>query len=79
MKNIKIITIVTIINIIIFLIIINKKEEHKCHWLTCPANNHYSEFSNDWFIQKMHLQNPEKKYQECQYILFVNSEDTIIN
>jgi hypothetical protein len=79
MKNITIIAIVTIINITIFLILANKEREHKCHWITCPVNSHYSEFSNDWFIQKMHLQNPEKKYQECQYILFVNSEDTTIN
>ena len=93
MKNMKLITkffitviittIITCITVITTIVIVltNKATEHnhKCNWEECPERYSYSEFSNDWFIREMHLQNPEKTYKECDSILNINSKDTTIN
>jgi len=52
---------------------------HTCNWEECPIGRDCDEFSDLWCIKQIHLENPTKTYEECEYILFVDGKDTTIN
>ena len=45
----------------------------------CPIGRDCDEFSDLWCIKQIHSENPEKTYEECEYILFVDGKDATIN
>ena len=52
---------------------------HKCSWQECPAKENFEKYSDSWCIQQTHIEQPEKSYEECEYILFADGKDTNIN
>ena len=77
MKKLQIIIAVIVVTVVGFLIF-NNQNKHKCNWEDCPANTEYSEFSNAWCIKEIHMNNPERTYEYCEYILNVDCKDTTI-
>jgi hypothetical protein len=74
-------TIITSILVIttIAVVLTNQATKHKCNWKECPADMNYEVFTDKWRIQIMHFEDPEKTYEECDSLLFVNSKDTTID
>lgn len=52
---------------------------HTCNWEECPIERNCKKFTNLWYIKQIHLKNPKKTYEECEYILFVNGKKATIN
>lgn len=71
--------IIPIIAIFVFSYFDFNKSHHTCNWEECPINIECEEFSDLWCIKQIHLENPTKTYEECEYILFVDSKDKTIN
>jgi len=52
---------------------------HTCNWEDCPVNKDYKKYSDGWCIKQIHLDNPGKSYEECEYIFNMDSKDVTIN
>ena len=78
MKKLQIIIAVIVVTVIAYLIF-NEENKHKCNWEDCPVDTEYTEFSDAWCIKEIHMNNPERTYEYCEYILNVDCKDTTIN
>ena len=50
-----------------------------CGWEECPANETYEEYSDAWCIKEIHMNNPQLSYEQCEFILFHDCKDTLLN
>jgi hypothetical protein len=78
MKKLQIIIAVIIVTVFGYLIF-NNQNKHKCNWEDCPINTEYKAFTDAWCIKEIHIGDPKKTYEECEYILNVDCKDTTIN
>jgi hypothetical protein len=78
MKNITLVVSIIVITVVGFLVFTNQ-DKHRCNWEDCPANIDYELFTDSWCIKEIHMDNPKQTYEECEYILFVDCKDIIIN
>lgn len=53
--------------------------QQHCCWEECPVNINYKEFSDNYCIKNIHINNPDLSYENCEYILNVDCKDTTIN
>lgn len=62
-----------------FIIVGCSSQKHNCDWEECVVNEKFKKYSDIWCIQDLHQRYPDYTYEQCEYILFVDCKDTLLN